>query len=158
MQFARTTLIDTITAILEADDRARAERKTRTDRVHAEHTARWDDSNWRAFRDRITALLKTGKPIRNADLRGPWSKGTWDSEVMPAGWAAPGDSDWVRREVGKVHSAWPVLGPERRTDLEAIKATLGSVLDEVITDAQLGRLGFGAKAIGQVFRAAVTVK
>lgn len=156
MQFSRTQLIDTIGQIIEADDRAHAERKRRIQNVKDDHAASWDDSQWRAFRDRLTTVLKTGKPIVAADLRGPWSKDTWDSEVVPAFWAGD-DSDKVRRKVRAIEMDYPVLGSERRGDLEAIKATLESVLDETITDAQLGRLGYGARAIGQVFRAATTV-
>ncbi|QDF17578.1 hypothetical protein SEA_YAGO84_46 [Gordonia phage Yago84] len=158
MQFARTDLIATITTILEADDVARAERQRKIKNLYDEHAASWDDSNWRAFRDRITALLKTGKPIRYNDLRGSWSRGDWEREFAPAQWATAEESDAVRRKVRIIEDNHRVLGDTRRGDLEAIRATLEKVLDEVITDAQLGRLGFGAKSIGQVFRAAVTVK
>ncbi|QNL30174.1 hypothetical protein SEA_MARIOKART_47 [Gordonia phage Mariokart] len=157
MQFSRTELIDTITAVLANDDAARAKREQQIKVVQDQYLASWDGSDWRAFRDRLTALLKTGKPITYGDLKGPWSKGNWDSEFAPANWAGL-DASPVRNKVIQVERDYPVLGENRRAELEAIEATLQSVLDEVVTDAQLGRLGYGAKAIGQVFRAATTVK
>ncbi|UJE15702.1 hypothetical protein SEA_LIGMA_47 [Gordonia phage Ligma] len=157
MQFSRIELIDTIKTALSNDDAARDKREQQIEVVHAQYLASWDDSQWRAFRDRLTALLKTGKPISYADLKGEWSRGTWDSDFAPPSWAGL-DASPVRTRVLQVERDYPVLGENRRAELEAIEATLESVLDEVITDAQLGRLGYGAKAIGQVFRAATTVK
>ena len=60
----------------------------------------------------------------------------------------------LNKAVTKVRRDHPVLGLDRRAEFTALKSTLEAVLDDEVTDSQLGRLGFGASSISRVFRAA----
>ena len=147
MKFTRTRLIETIDAALKRDDVAQADRELAEENVRAENLTRWTEEEWpkwKAYRDELSRLIRRGNPIRSQDV-----------PERPESFRDDED------RYGHLHNAMlkarrenPILGADRRVELEAIKSTLEAILDDEVTDSQLGRLGFGAASISRIFRAA----
>lgn len=136
MKFTRTQLIEVIDAAISRDDEAQAAR----DRAAEE----WP--KWKAYRDQLSKLIRRGNPITAEDLEGLKQGSTYNDDVESYG--------RLNKAVTKVRRDHPVLGLDRRAEFTALKSTLEAVLDDEVTDSQLGRLGFGASSISRVFRAA----
>ncbi|WP_336819818.1 hypothetical protein [Gordonia sp. MMO-8] len=146
MKFSPATLIAHIDTALAADAKSRVECEAAIAKVRDRHNATWKsdhDPKWRRYRDQITALLKTGNPItpENAPKRP-------DRFEMNGDWEIRNEIADIRRGYG------PLMTEGGRAEFKAIRATLEAIGDQEITDGQLGRLGFGAKSIAKIFRAA----
>lgn len=147
MQFTRTDLISVIADILERDLRAREIRQTASDSVLEDSRAEWMEQRlpeWKAYRDHLSKLIRRNRPILSEDLID--SPRVYSEHV-----SRYSDLGQQLQEIRDVH---PVLDLGQRHELEALKGALELVLDEHISDNQLGRLGFGASSISRVFHAA----
>lgn len=147
MKFTRTRLIETIDAALERDTQAQAARAEAEEKVRADNLTKWTAEEWpkwKAYRDELSRLIRRGNPIRHEDV--PSTPATFRDDEDRYG--------NLRDGMNKARRAHPILGTDRRIELEAIKSTLEAILDDEVTDSQLGRLGFGASSISRIFRAA----
>lgn len=150
MNVTREVLLDTTTAAIENYTAAKAEydegAKIWKARDRAKRVA--DALNrQKKVRDALSAGLKAKKPLTQDQLRDLLGGRSYVSEV-----AVAAAQDAPRRFVlDGVTYEQPKGVP--LADLQALKVTLESVLEENISDGQLQRLGF--KNMGWVFRAAV---
>ncbi|ATW59119.1 hypothetical protein FDJ13_gp59 [Gordonia phage Gustav] len=148
MKFTRTQLIEVIDSALARDDEAQAARDRALSAARADHLTKWTEEawpQWKAYRDNISKLIRRGNPIRSEDVpdnRPP----TYNDDEERYG--------QLHNAMVKVRRDHPVMGEERRSEFVALKAALAAILDDEVTDSQLGRLGFGASSISRVFRAA----
>ena len=160
MKFIRTELIGKITDILNVDgknQKVREKAQAESVKRHQEKWIREELPKWREFRDEITAAVKKGEPITSEkyDFFGRYGNRRDNGGVIPHYYATPyarDDKDLV--EIQKQH---PTLHESTANEFRAIKAALECIQDDEISDAQLGRLGFGASSISRIFTAATNL-
>lgn len=150
MKFTRTHLIDIITTALDQDDIAKSARVAAEEAAKAQYLTEWTSTawpQWKAYRDELSRLIKRGNPIVPGDV-----------PEVPAYFQDTGHGNRYSRSYQLMEAARKSsprrMTDERRTELTALVATLKAIHEDEVTDAQLGRLGFGASVISCVFRAA----
>lgn len=146
MKFTRANLIDGIDSALAVDAAARAEKAAIVARVTRERDAQWDTlaPKWKAYRDNLTKVLKSGKPITSSTQ--PKMPAHFDDSSYTLGRTIDDATKHLR---GRFTD---------REELSALKLALESVDEEFVTERQLSIMGFGGNAVAKIFRAATKVK
>lgn len=145
MKFTRTALIDTINDALAADATNREKRDEAADKLRADWLTEWATDEWpkwKAYRDCITKAIKRGSPIESGDL--PKTPDFYVSDTVNYG---------RQRAIEDAQRAFKIVN---REELVALRNALEALLEDEVTDRQLGAMGFGSQSISYIFRAAVT--
>lgn len=151
MQVSRAVLLETTSSAIERYEKAQAAYSEGAKRWKAQHRkTQVSDAlaKQKRARDALSTAVKARKPLTQDQIRDALGGRSYLSDLC-----VPSPTDPPRRFTldGVVYQR-PDGVP--LTDLKALQKTLESVLEDIISDGQLQRLGF--KNMGWVFRAAMT--